>query len=88
MRSNGCSAGSSPGPGVEESVIAAMEARALREFLARILKPTEAQILMRRSEGAAHDEIAQELGLSCANVRKQWERGVKRLRERMPTYAL
>lgn len=75
-------------PGVEESVIAAMEARALREFLARILKPTEAQILMRRSEGAAHDEIAQELGLSCANVRKQWERGVKRLRERMPAYAL
>lgn len=76
-----------PGPGIEESVIAALEARALRELLARTLKPTEAQILMRRSEGAAHDEIAQELGLSCANVRKQWERGVKRLRERMPAYA-
>lgn len=75
------------GPGVEESVLAALEARALRELIERLLKPTEAQILMRRSEGAAHDEIAQELGLSCANVRKQWERGVKRLRERMPACA-
>ena len=75
------------GPGVEESVVAAMEARALREFMSKVLKPTEARILLRRSEGAAHDEIAAELGLSCANVRKQWERGVKRLRDRMPAYA-
>lgn len=76
-----------PSPGVEETVLGAIEARSLREFLLRTLKPTEVKILLRRSEGAAHDEIAAELGLSCANVRKQCERSLKRVRTCLPAFA-
>lgn len=76
-----------PAPGVEETVLGAIEARTLREFLLRTLKPTEVKILLRRSEGAAHDEIAAELGLTCANVRKQCERSLKRVRTQLPAFA-
>jgi RNA polymerase sigma factor (sigma-70 family) len=69
-----------PTQNTEETVMAQMEQTALKATLQQVLKPTESAILLRRAEGASHDEIATELGLQAANVRKQCERGMKRLR--------
>ncbi|WP_395094852.1 RNA polymerase sigma factor [Armatimonas sp.] len=66
---------------VEESVLARIQQRAIREALLTLLKPNEALVVLRRAEGASHDEIAEELGTNAACVRKQAERGLKRLRE-------
>ena len=68
-----------PAEGVEDSVLNRLNERALREAIEKLLKPAEATVVLRRAEGAAHDEIAQETGQSCASVRKQYERGIKRL---------
>ena len=72
-----------PSEGVEESVLTRLNNRALRDAIERLLKPAEATVVLRRAEGLAHDEIALETGQSCASVRKQYERGIKRLQ----TYA-
>jgi RNA polymerase sigma factor (sigma-70 family) len=69
-----------PAARVEDTVLARIQQLSLRKALATFLKPTEATIVLRRAEGASHDEIAEELGLTCANVRKQAERGMKRLK--------
>lgn len=66
---------------VEDSVLARLQQRMLREALLKFLKPHEALVVLRRAEGASHDEIAQELGTNAACVRKQAERSLKRLRE-------
>jgi RNA polymerase sigma factor (sigma-70 family) len=66
---------------VEDSVIARIQQRAIREALLKLLKPNEALVVLRRAEGASHDEIAEELGTNAACVRKQAERGLKRLKE-------
>ncbi|WP_309687022.1 RNA polymerase sigma factor [Armatimonas sp.] len=66
---------------VEESVLVRIQQRAIREALLTLLKPNEALVVLRRAEGASHDEIAEELGTNAACVRKQAERGLKRLRE-------
>ena len=66
---------------VEDSVLARIQQRAIREALLTLLKPNEALVVLRRAEGASHDEIAEELGTNAACVRKQAERGLKRLRE-------
>jgi RNA polymerase sigma-70 factor, ECF subfamily len=66
---------------VEETVLARIQQRAIREALLTLLKPNEAIVVLRRAEGASHDEIAEELGTNAACVRKQAERGLKRLRE-------
>lgn len=66
---------------VEETVLSRIQQRSLREALLTFLKPNEALVVLRRAEGASHDEIAQELGTNAACVRKQAERGLKRLRE-------
>lgn len=66
---------------VEETVLARIQQRAIREALLSLLKPNEAIVVLRRAEGASHDEIAEELGTNAACVRKQAERGLKRLRE-------
>lgn len=66
---------------VEETVLARIQQRAIREALLTLLKPHEALVVLRRAEGASHDEIAEELGTNAACVRKQAERGLKRLRE-------
>ena len=66
---------------VEESVLARIQQRAIREALLTLLKPNEALVVLRRAEGASHDEIAEELGTNAACVRKQAERGLKRLRD-------
>ena len=66
---------------VEDTVIARIQQRAIREALLKLLKPTEALVVLRRAEGASHDEIAEELGTNAACVRKQAERGLKRLKE-------
>ena len=66
---------------VEDSVIARIQQRAIREALLKLLKPHEALVVLRRAEGASHDEIAEELGTNAACVRKQAERGLKRLKE-------
>lgn len=66
---------------VEETVLDRIQQHSLREALLKLLKPHEALVVLRRAEGASHDEIAQELGTNAACVRKQAERGMKRLRE-------
>ena len=66
---------------VEESVLVRIQQRAIRDALLTLLKPNEALVVLRRAEGASHDEIAEELGTNAACVRKQAERGLKRLRE-------
>ena len=66
---------------VEDSVLARIQQRAIREALLTLLKPNEALVVLRRAEGASHDEIAEELGTNAACVRKQAERGLKRLKE-------
>jgi RNA polymerase sigma factor (sigma-70 family) len=66
---------------VEDCVIARIQQRAIREALLKLLKPNEALVVLRRAEGASHDEIAEELGTNAACVRKQAERGLKRLKE-------
>ena len=66
---------------VEVSVLVRIQQRAIREALLTLLKPNEALVVLRRAEGASHDEIAEELGTNAACVRKQAERGLKRLRE-------
>ena len=68
-----------PSEGVEDSVLTRLNNRALREAIEKLLKPNEATVVLRRAEGMAHDEIALETGQSCASVRKQYERGIKRL---------
>ena len=72
-----------PSENVEESVLTRLNNRALRDAIEKLLKPNEATVVLRRAEGLAHDEIARETGQSCASVRKQYERGIKRLQ----TYA-
>lgn len=66
---------------VEETVLARLQQRAMREALLTLLKPNEALVVLRRAEGASHDEIAEELGTNAACVRKQAERGLKRLKD-------
>ena len=66
---------------VEETVLDRIQQHSLREALLKLLKPHEALVVLRRAEGASHDEIALELGTNAACVRKQAERGMKRLRE-------
>lgn len=66
---------------VEDTVLARIQQHSLREALLKLLKPNEVLVVLRRAEGASHDEIAQELGTNAACVRKQAERGMKRLRE-------
>ncbi|WP_309721475.1 RNA polymerase sigma factor [Armatimonas sp.] len=66
---------------VEDGVLARIQQRAIREALLTLLKPNEAIVVLRRAEGASHDEIAEELGTNAACVRKQAERGLKRLKE-------
>jgi RNA polymerase sigma factor (sigma-70 family) len=74
-----------PSAQVEETVLMRIQQRNLREALLTLLKPTEALVVLRRAEGASHDEIAQELGTNAACVRKQAERGLKRLRDHAET---
>ena len=68
-----------PTADVEDSVLTQLNNRALRSAIEKLLKPAEANVVLRRAEGLAHDEIALETGQSCASVRKQYERGIKRL---------
>lgn len=68
-----------PDENVEEVVLSRLAETSLRSAIEKLLKPAEAKVVLRRAEGAAHDEIAAETGLSCANVRKQYERGLRRL---------
>jgi RNA polymerase sigma factor (sigma-70 family) len=68
-----------PEENVEETVLTRLAETSLRATIEKLLKPGEATVVLRRAEGAAHDEIAAELGQSCASVRKQYERGLRRL---------
>jgi len=74
-------------PSVESEVIGRIADRDLRALLARALSPAEAAVLWRRSEGASHQEIAEEMGINEANARKRCERGLKRLRQLADTGA-
>ncbi len=64
---------------VEDKVLARLAEVSLRSAIEKLLKPNEAIVVLRRAEGVAHEEIAAETGQSCASVRKQYERGLKRL---------
>jgi len=68
-----------PEENVEELVLSRLAETSLRSAIEKLLKPAEAKVVLRRAEGAAHDEIAAEMGQSCASVRKQYERGLRRL---------
>jgi RNA polymerase sigma factor (sigma-70 family) len=68
-----------PDENVEDMVLSRLAETSLRAAIEKLLKPAEAKVVLRRAEGVAHDEIAAELGQSCASVRKQYERGLRRL---------
>ncbi|MBC8104366.1 MAG: RNA polymerase sigma factor [Cytophagales bacterium] len=77
-----------PSPSVEETVLGRLRTRDLRRALLKSLSPTEAKVIWMRTEGASHEEIAQELNIKEPNARKHCERGMKRLKTLVETNAI
>ncbi len=65
----------------EEQTVDKLTASDLLKRLQRQLRPREIAVLLARADGRPHEEIAAELGLTNAHVRKIWERTQVRARE-------
>jgi len=69
----------------ERQVVDKLSAADLLKRLQRHLRPREMAVFIARADGRAHEEIAAELGLTNAHVRKIWERTQSRVRELVPS---
>jgi RNA polymerase sigma factor (sigma-70 family) len=75
-------ADNSPSP--ECSVVDKLSAQDLLARLKRHLRPREFAVFLARVDGKPHEEIAADLGLTNAHVRKIWERTQTRIRDVVP----
>ncbi len=74
-------------PTPEATVVERVGKERLVSAIREILRPREAEIVLRRADGDPHENIAADLGLAVPHVRKIAERAFRRLRENAPALA-
>ena len=73
-----------PDADTENTALARASYDGLIEAIRRLLRPRDAEIVLRRADGVPHERIAEDLGLAVPHVRKLAERAMRRLRENAP----